>query len=183
VQEIDVAWENALRDGLAADYPFIHAIPDDFNFGIMLLSKIAPKDLKVDYTTDFKMPYYEFSLDYKSKNYHFVGMHTYPPSSASKLPWRNDQLALLAKLSKTNTVLMGDFNTATFSPAFRRLLRDGKLQDPRKQAGILNTWPARFPFLGSNIDHILVGKDLHYGKLKRLADIGSDHLPLILQIR
>ena len=183
VQEIDKAWEESLRAALSEDYSFIHAIPDDFNFGVMLLSKIPIQDLKVAYTTEYEMPYYNFRLDFKGKDYHFLAMHTYPPSSPSKLPWRNEQLALLGKLATANSIVMGDFNTATFSPAFRKLLKVGNLQDPRCQAGILNTWHAKFPFLGSNIDHILVRKDLHYGKLKRLQDIGSDHLPLLLEIK
>lgn len=183
VQEIDAAWEADLRKSLQTDYSFIHALPDDQNFGIMLLSKIPIKDLEVAYTTDYQMPYYDFELEDTERKYHCLAMHTYPPSSPSKLPWRNSQLALLAKLSRPNSILMGDFNVSTFSPSFRRLLQEASMQDPRKQAGILNTWPASFPFLGANIDHILVGKDIRYGKLKRMGDIGSDHLPLILEIQ
>jgi endonuclease/exonuclease/phosphatase (EEP) superfamily protein YafD len=183
LQEVDQAWVNAMYEGLHETYPMRWKIPMDNNFGIMLLSKKPLKSHKTGYSSELKMPFYEFELEYEGKLVHFVGMHTYPPSSTAMFQLRNRQLRELESLARPNSIFMGDFNVSTYSPYFRRLLRGGKMQDPRRYSGFKHSWPTSFPLLQTNLDHILVGQGVQFGKLKRLGHVGSDHFPLILNIK
>lgn len=183
LQEVDQDWVDSLFVDLNEVYPLRWKIPMDNNFGIMLMSKTPMKSFKTAYSSTLRMPFYEFELEFKGRLLHFVGMHTYPPASTDMFYLRNGQLRELEALSRRNSVLMGDFNISTYSPYFRRLLKGGDLQDPRRSSGFKHSWPSSFPLLRTNLDHILVGKDVQFGKLKCLGNNGSDHFPLILNLQ
>lgn len=183
LQEVDQDWVDSLFLSLNELYPLRWKIPMDNNFGIMLMTKEPLASHKTGYSSKLKMPFYEFELEFNGRLLHFVGMHTYPPASSDMFYLRNGQLRELEALARPNSILMGDFNISTYSPYFRRLLKGGKLKDPRRSSGFKHSWPSSFPFLRTNLDHILVGQDVKFGKLKCLGNNGSDHLPLILNLQ
>jgi endonuclease/exonuclease/phosphatase (EEP) superfamily protein YafD len=89
-----------------------------------------------------------------------------------------------------HVILVGDLNTTPFSPAFSRMLAIGGLVD----AAIASsekphvpdaTWgPSQSgPLPGFAIDHALLGPGLDLVELRTGAPIGSDHLPLVLDVR
>lgn len=99
---------------------------------------------------------------------------------------RNRQLQALSEhLGKHPgmDLILGDFNVSMWSPHYRRLEAQSGFRNCRKGFGVLPTWPAALPAVARiPIDQCLVApgwqiQDAHLG-----ADIGSDHLPLVVTL-
>jgi endonuclease/exonuclease/phosphatase (EEP) superfamily protein YafD len=79
-------------------------------------------------------------------------------------------------------LLVGDLNLTMFSPEYRRFTKDLHLKNARKGFGPLGTWPAWVPFARLPLDHCLVQGDLAVVNCMVGPDIGSDHLPIIVDL-
>ena len=93
----------------------------------------------------------------------------------------------MASSDHDRTVLAGDFNMTPWCPPLRGLLGDRhQLHDARRTsgAGRLTTWPAALPSaLRIPIDHLLHDASVTCTNLRLGPPIGSDHLPLIADLR
>ncbi len=78
-------------------------------------------------------------------------------------------------------ILIGDMNRTEGSPHFADLLRDSRLRDSRLGFGAQPSWPA-WSFYRIPIDHAFVSNDLAVVSRRVGPAIGSDHLPLILDV-
>jgi endonuclease/exonuclease/phosphatase (EEP) superfamily protein YafD len=78
-------------------------------------------------------------------------------------------------------VVVGDLNCTEGSPYFSDFLRESRLRDSRygfgKQPSWLQSWPFCIP-----IDHAFVSRELAVVRRRLGPSIGSDHLPLVLEI-
>ena len=113
-----------------------------------------------------------------------LGAHPVPPQGRYTA-LRNRQLTQLAEYASRGdgmAVLAGDLNITPFSPYFDDLLADSGLQDPRRGRGVLTTWPSQSWLLRIPIDHCLVSEEIA-ATLRTGPDVGSDHLPLIAELR
>jgi endonuclease/exonuclease/phosphatase (EEP) superfamily protein YafD len=98
---------------------------------------------------------------------------------------RNDQLRALAHLAaglEPPKVLIGDFNLSPWSPFFPPLLKQAGLVNARDGFGILPTWPTFFVPAMIPLDHCLVSPEARVTNIETGPDIGSDHLPLIIDL-
>jgi endonuclease/exonuclease/phosphatase (EEP) superfamily protein YafD len=108
-----------------------------------------------------------------------------PPGSKETFELRNVQLRGLASLagqSKGMMILIGDLNVTPWSPDYARLIRDSGLRDARRGHGILPTWPTFFPLMMIPLDHCLISPTLAVSDIRLGPNIGSDHLPLIVDL-
>lgn len=92
------------------------------------------------------------------------------------------KLAELRHMMTGPVVLVGDLNTTPWSAFWRRLLAATGLRDARMGYGIRPTWPAYFPLLFIPIDHVLVSEDFIVLDQSTGPYIGSDHLPLTIEL-
>jgi len=114
-----------------------------------------------------------------------LATHPLPPGSKRTFEERNSQLLAIADLSRKHAapfILNGDLNTTMWSPYFSRLVRRSGLVDARMGHGLLLTWPSEFPHLRIPLDHCLVSRDIGVARIKTGRAIGSDHLPLIVDL-
>lgn len=113
-----------------------------------------------------------------------VGLHAARPLAAGGL--RDRQFAfigeLAARIGDDHLVVMGDLNATPFAPAFADLLAAGGLRDSGRGHGLGGTWPTGVPLLSVAIDHVLVGKGVVVLDRWIGPDIGSDHLPVIVDL-
>jgi endonuclease/exonuclease/phosphatase (EEP) superfamily protein YafD len=80
--------------------------------------------------------------------------------------------------------MVGDFNVTPWSPLFADLLRDSGLADSCRGFGWQPTWPTRLPAMFRiPIDHCLHGAGVAIVDRRVGPEIGSDHLPLLLELR
>jgi endonuclease/exonuclease/phosphatase (EEP) superfamily protein YafD len=77
-------------------------------------------------------------------------------------------------------ILLGDLNCVSWSPPLRRVCREGRMKDARKGFGVCATWPAPYAPLGCPIDHCLVSPEIHVRGFRTGANLGSDHLPIVV---
>ncbi|HEY9616802.1 MAG TPA: endonuclease/exonuclease/phosphatase family protein [Microcoleaceae cyanobacterium] len=81
-------------------------------------------------------------------------------------------------------VMIGDFNTTPWSSRFRQLLQDSQLLNSQRGFGLQPTWNAYWPpLLRIAIDHCLHSRAFIVQNRTIGADVGSDHLPLQVDLR
>jgi endonuclease/exonuclease/phosphatase (EEP) superfamily protein YafD len=114
-------------------------------------------------------------------------MHPPTPMRADKFSYRNGQFSQAASIMKNASepkLLVGDFNTTMWSPYFADLVKDSGLRDARTGRGLYPSWNAALPaFFGIPIDHCLVGDKIEVESFETGNYTGSDHRPLILNVR
>ncbi len=87
-----------------------------------------------------------------------------------------------AQDSKEHLIVVGDLNTTPWSSAFQRLTQELSLKDTRLGRGLKPTWPAILPLALIPIDHVLVSKNIVALKQETGSFVGSDHLPLYVEL-
>lgn len=120
-------------------------------------------------------------------------LHPTTPRSFDQWESRNLYLSVVARSIAaeppgTPVVVLGDFNTPTWSPFFQSFVKKSGLIDA---AG--TSWPAATRFsrrwfaknfhFGSPVDHILVSRNIEVKNFEVGPDIGSDHLPVLADLR
>jgi endonuclease/exonuclease/phosphatase (EEP) superfamily protein YafD len=186
VLEVSGAWLEAL-ESLAVDYPHRISRPREDSFGIALLSRLPTEQLKVREIGSAEVPSVVAQIDCgDGVVLQLVGTHPLPPVSGEYADLRNEQLRdvgeFVAKLPRP-TVLAGDCNATSWSPVFRDLVAASRLGDSRRGFGIQPTWPGTLATVGIPIDHVLVSSDIAIVDRRVLADIGSDHRPVAIDLR
>ena len=184
VEEVTPAWAGALA-GLRERFPARQLVVREGAFGIGILSRWPLHDVEL---LDFGHPAYPALLARIATGQGrlaLLAVHPPPPISDELFAVRNDQLhqaaALLRRLGP-RTVLLGDLNTSPWSPFFSKLLQQSGMTSAREGFGLLPTWPSFFPPAMIPIDHCLIGRDARVRRVKTGPHIGSDHLPLVIDL-
>lgn len=182
--EITPSWVKTLRP-LDTSYPFSLRVPRPGGFGMALFSRYPWSEahtIPLGDAADYCLRVRTHNAD--SKWTLFV-VHTASPISAQRVVSRNDQLRCLADLVQRETnpvVIVGDLNTTSWTPAFADLLSKTRLLDSRRGWGVQASWPSGYPLLRIPIDHCLVSAEFAVLNRQLGADIGSDHLPLFVEL-
>ncbi len=192
--ELDPIHDEVLRN-VRGLLPFQSPPPRGSVFGLMLLAKKPPESLNFDLTMGDYAPLMVARLcPVESGCLTLLGLHAWPPLSPSWAEARNRQLARAADVARQHVekgegvVLVGDLNLTPFSPVFERLIRQSGLWDtatlpaeqPRALPWIATWWMGG---IGLPIDHALVSSGIGIVSRRVGPDIGSDHLPLILDLK
>ncbi|MER0240104.1 endonuclease/exonuclease/phosphatase family protein [Fulvimarina sp. MAC8] len=85
--------------------------------------------------------------------------------------------ALRVSDSMDRTAIVEDFNAVSWETTFRRMMRVGKLIDPRIGRGFFSTYDAEKPIIAWPLDHILIQSGIGVVGFRKLPSIGSDHYP------
>jgi endonuclease/exonuclease/phosphatase (EEP) superfamily protein YafD len=112
-----------------------------------------------------------------------IGVHPFPPSSATHTASRDFQLSVVAELAARidgPLIVTGDLNTTPWSAAFQPL--SNELVNSMNGFGWQPTYPAGAGLLMLPIDHLLHSNDLTTVDRSTGPDLGSDHLPLIVTV-
>lgn len=94
-----------------------------------------------------------------------------------------ERLATEARDSKLPVIIIGDMNATAWSPYFQRLVDESGLHDSEKGFGIQPTWCELMLLPMVPIDHCLTSKDLVVTRREVGPDVGSDHLPVCVDIQ
>lgn len=80
-------------------------------------------------------------------------------------------------------VIMGDFNTTVFSPVLDRFAGVADVRNSARAIGLRSTWRVKeFPLVRAAIDHVFLSDNLQVIGRQVLPSVGSDHLPLLVQL-
>jgi endonuclease/exonuclease/phosphatase (EEP) superfamily protein YafD len=177
--EVTPIWERELLAGLKSEYPHIISQPQNNNFGMLFMSR---KPFSGTIHTTSNIPYIE--AHFTENDYTIFTIHPPPPL--------NHQLAQLKKsllldliekvnLREGSMLISGDFNMVPWSPHFQKLMKRANLKNSGVGFGISTTWPASSIILRIPLDHCLVSKDITISNKTVGPDLGSDHLPVIIE--
>ena len=105
----------------------------------------------------------------------------FTPITPQRFTRRNEQFSIagdiLARLDSSRLVV-GDFNATPWSADLRAFVTENGLSG----VNTLATWPVWLGFAGIPIDHAFVSHDLRILTFETGPDIGSDHLPLLIDV-
>ena len=185
IQELSAEWEAALGE-LESEYPHRLLRPQEDNFGIGLYSRLPFTRSAVEQWGSSQYPSLDVSVESPLGVVRVIGAHPPPPVSSSHARQRDyvlDRIAGVIAQAPKRSVLLGDLNTTPWAPRFADLLVNGKLTDSGRGFGVKGTWPAGNWLLQVPIDHCLVTHDLVAHRYEVGEAIGSDHLPLYVELR
>ena len=180
--EVNARWKKALEP-LRVTYPYQVDASAEGNYGMMLISKKPFSSSRIEYTSFMRTPMIVATL---TDGLTVAGVHFRSPDLYEKFLARNQTYRTIARRKEfypENTIFIGDFNTTTYSIHLRRFIRDMKLRDSRIGRGLFSSWPSVFPPLWVPIDHALVSDKLQVIRREKGPHIGSDHFPILLEVR
>jgi endonuclease/exonuclease/phosphatase (EEP) superfamily protein YafD len=182
--EVTPDWAKAL-EFLRPDYPFEHVIAQTDSGGIAFYSRHKITDVRVDVLPEVGARTIIAGLESPHGRLTFLGTHPPSPRTDKELAGRNRQLAEVGQLARETAgavIVMGDLNTTSWSPYFQEMLSESGLLDSRRGFGVGPSWPW-FPLamLRIPIDHCLVSPGVSVLGRWIGPDVGSDHLPLLVE--
>ena len=185
--EVDEKWLQELS-GLHGQYPYSVLHPEADAHGLALYSRIPIHERAAS-------PYLEggtqtaIIVDIIPANVTLYLAHPQSPVSPRRATLRNVQLETLSRMIQADPnreqVLIGDLNTTPWSPHYVSIERKAKLSNAATGRGYIPTWPSwklSASLLMIPIDHCLVSDGLTVQQFRVGTGIGSDHLPLIVEV-
>jgi len=184
--EVTESWRKALTI-LQKEYPH-HFISDGGGrngAGVLLMSRWPMRNVQPILLYTSAEPAVSATLDIGERQLQVLAVHTSWPLGAASTNLRNRQFGLLAtqaQARKAPLIMLGDFNVSPLSPWFRALLHESGLRSASQTFGWLPTWPTFLPPAGIQIDHALISPDVAVREFRRGPYVGSDHLPIVVDL-
>ena len=179
--EVTPAWDVRLSESLP-DYPHRWSQARSGNFGIAVYSRLPFEKVDSCALSEHNLAIRAEFL-HAGGHVHLIAAHPCPPGG-SRTDLRDRQLERLGAIAGAcpgPLVVVGDLNITPFSPKFQLLCSVSGLRDARRGHGIQPTWPAGRRMLSIPIDHGLISEHWR-GTMSTGPEIGSDHLPVVLEI-
>ncbi len=186
LEEIDSLWVASMATMHAT---YRHQVVESRidNFGIGVWSRRPLETAEIRLWGEAGIPSIELSLVFQGQALTILLTHPLPPMSQRNAGLRNQQLRTIAGIAKSRggrRLLLGDLNATPFAPIFHEVLQTSGLLDSSRGFGPQPSWPAQLPWpLRIPIDHCLHSPDLEVVDRRLGPNIGSDHLPLIIDVR
>lgn len=184
LQEVTGEWRDAAVR-LNRDYPYHYVEAREGSFGIAMFSRLALDSVAHVDSPPLAYPTIVATMAVDGQVLTLISTHPTIPTSGLQYAARNEQLqsvAALANGAPGAVVLTGDLNASVWGRHYRKLEASTGLSNTRRGFGILPTWPTFLPFAMIPIDHALVSDGIGVVETRSGARIGSDHLPLIVEI-
>lgn len=184
VLEVSEGWARALDAGLG-DFATHQVVARDDNFGIAFFARTMVASKVVDFVDGAGAgpPSIVAHVPVGDRVLMLVATHPVPPIGGDHADERDAQLAAIAGFvaDQRDVVIAGDLNASPWSSALWPLTDVG-FRDTRRGFGIHATWPASFMPLRVPIDYVLASPSLVAWSHEVLPDIGSDHLPIAVEL-
>ena len=126
-----------------------------------------------------------FSID--NQPVYFLLVHATSPKTPSRLVERDSQIlgiqtSMFFESAFRHVIVAGDFNTTSHSYALETMMKSSGLRDSRKGFGLQNSWPTWCWPISVCIDHCFVSDGVRVENRRLGQNIGSDHLPIIIDL-
>ena len=182
--EINDDWLAAL-DQLKDILPYSLSPPESRNFGVALYSKLPLENSVFQEFTVRGRPNIVAQVAVGNKKVTVVGIHTVAPMSFGLVKARNKQLLKMSHYLQTITtpkIVFGDLNITMWSPYYKDFVATTGMRNARAGFGVQPTWYMKLPIFYIPIDHCLVSPDIRVQNSRVGDPVGSDHLPIIVDL-
>lgn len=183
-EEVDSLWTASLET-LTALLPYKEIVSRNDNFGIAIYSRFPFDSVKALDLGSVGVPSIFTTITIAGKIVNILAVHPLPPIGMGSYSERNTQLSAMSTYIKrlpNYKIVIGDLNVTMWSPFFTKLIRESGLVNARRGHGVLASWPTHFPLMMIPIDHCLVSPEIHVNTMRLLINIGSDHLPIMVNL-
>jgi len=186
LMETNEAWVNAVEPTLAR-YPTVVRVPKDNYYGLVFATRLEAIDVRAVRIADDDTP--AVFAELKTRDgavFRFVGLHPRPPVPGEDSESRDAQILYAARFAAKSgvpLVAMGDFNDAAWSDTAQRFKHVGGYLDPRIGRGFFSSFDATRWWFRCPIDQLYATPDVAMVSFRRGPDIGSDHFPIIAEVR
>ena len=131
------------------------------------------------------------TISYDGREMVLLCFHVISPRNAETVAYQKIEFDALANWSqrtlqngKQDLIVIGDFNSTPWYGQFRKLVSESGLINSQRGFGIQTTWHSTFPpIFRIPIDNCLHSRSLTTIRRFVGEDIGSDHLPLFVELR
>ncbi len=197
LQEVTSRWLSTLQSNLSR-YRVATSLPRENSTGVAMLVPTTPsKSVEIEGTQIVELPpnsgapLIETTLRWGTREVVILGLSIARPHNQGSSAFQQVQFDAAAEWSlrqqrqdKREVIVMGDFNTTPWSGRFRKFLKDSTLRNSLRGFGLQPTWHAALPSpLMIAIDHCLHSPSIRTINRATGANIGSDHLPVLVELQ
>jgi len=163
----------------------VFAASREDDFGLAIYSRLPMTNEVILDLGEAGVPSIAADVQLGDRWVHLLATHPLPPGSAEYAAHRNEQLARIARHVRDQpgpVIVAGDLNVTPWSPFFGDLVRDSRLRPVTQGRGVFGSWPAALPVLRVPLDHCLVSPAFSVVNVRLGSRVGSDHLPLVVDL-
>lgn len=185
--ETDLRWQAGL-DTLHPDFPYSIKCPLDNLYGMHLYSRLPLHDTAIQYLVEQDVPSFHAAVELRcGQMVRLHCLHPAPPSPVEneESTERDAELIIVAKAAKDAdipVIVAGDLNDVAWSATTRLFRKISGLLDPRVGRGMFNTFHAQHRLMRWPLDHLFHSDHFGVYKIQRLAEFGSDHFPILVDL-
>jgi endonuclease/exonuclease/phosphatase (EEP) superfamily protein YafD len=197
LQEVTSRWLAVLQSNLSR-YRVAMSLPRENSTGVAMLVPTTPsQSVEIVATQTLELPpnsgqpLVETTLRWGGREVVILGLSIARPRNRDSSAFQQVEFDAAAEWSlrqqrqdKREVVVMGDFNSTPWSSRYEKFLQDSNLRNSLRGFGLQPTWHASLPSpLMVAIDHCLHSQSIKTVNRATGANIGSDHLPLFVELR
>lgn len=187
VVEVDDWWDGQLRV-LARDYPHQIRQPQNNTYGMAIYSRFPLHKTSIKHLVESTVPSVFTAVELPSgRHVRCAVIHPRPPRPdiQQDSDLRDAELVRAAKIVsafKSPVVVAGDLNDVAWSHTTHLFQRIARVLDPRIGRGVYATYHADHRLMRYPLDHVFHSNHFALVKLERLAHVGSDHFPILVEL-
>jgi endonuclease/exonuclease/phosphatase (EEP) superfamily protein YafD len=179
--ELTPAWARAAAHSSRRVRPR-RLVPQPGAYGMGLLSDAAPTTVRVRHFPADGPTTLVARFRIGGMPVTFVLVHVHTTFAGSVHARELSTLAALRSSLGSRLIVCGDFNTVPWAAQFEDFAHAAGLTDVFRGAWHTHSWPSWIPVLGALLDHCLISDGLSVRDRGFGPSIGSDHLPLVLDV-
>jgi endonuclease/exonuclease/phosphatase (EEP) superfamily protein YafD len=179
--ELTPAWADSLQSTLAG-YPIRRLEPQEGAYGIGLYSRVPLAESRIARFPADGPPSVVATIPLGEDRLALVLTHVHTPFAGGIHDRQLQSLAAERSRLGDRLAVCGDFNSVPWSHGLRTLADDADLRSIHGAYGLSGTWPAGARILRVPIDNCLVSDGVAVVDRWVGPDIGSDHLPLVVDL-
>ena len=185
IQELRADLVARIEAEVSSDYAYRYFEPSRFTLGLGFVSRLPLENARTvaHEGEGFKRQYLEVEVTQGGDTYTLLNIHTLPPTRPSWFESRNREIEVYKQrvTEGSRVIVAGDFNTVPWSRPVGS--REAAYGVSSVESGSAGTWQLfGFPLVRVPLDYALYSPDLALVETAVLSDIGSDHLPVIVEL-
>ena len=184
VCEVDQYWVEHLAP-LEKTHPHFVLHPLENTYGLALYSKLELQNPQVRAMLTTEIPSIDaMVLLPDGHQVRLFAVHPNPPRPGEDTTKRDGELVLVGRevCDDPSAIVLGDLNDVGWSRTTNLFQKVSGLLDPRKGRGLYPTFNANSYVWRYPLDYLFHSDDFRVADLRTLPHIGSDHLPLLVEL-